>query len=89
MNNPEKRCAVCGDTEPLNVRLKWKRLSDGKIFNVCLACAELTDKVNAESVNNFGNYSGAECTSLIETPERRRRTSLYSLKNPPQFKRGE
>ena len=48
----KKRCAVCGDTTKLNVRLAWKRDSDGKEVNVCLACAE-ADKVNENSIDNF------------------------------------
>ena len=49
-----KKCAVCGDTCELNVRLKWLRKSDHLVFDVCLACAEISGKVNAEAVNNFG-----------------------------------
>lgn len=48
----KKVCAVCGDKSQVNVRLKWKRNSDQKVFDVCLHCAEL-DKVNEHSVNNF------------------------------------
>lgn len=48
----KKRCAVCGDRCATNVRLKWRRDSDGKTVNVCMMCAE-TGKVNAESINNF------------------------------------
>lgn len=49
-----KRCAVCGDTEKLNVRLRWCRTEDEMVFDVCCACAE-AGKVNAESVENFGD----------------------------------
>ena len=47
-----KRCAVCGDRCETNVRLAWRRDSDGKTVNVCMACAE-ENKVNAESIDNF------------------------------------
>ena len=47
-----KRCAVCGDTTKLNVRLAWRRDSDGKTVNICCACAE-AGKVNAQSIDNF------------------------------------
>ena len=48
----EKRCAVCGDTTKMNVRLAWKRGRDGKCVNVCCACAE-GNRVNAKSIDNF------------------------------------
>jgi hypothetical protein len=48
----EKMCAVCGDKTPLNVRLKWKRNSDKKVFHVCAYCAE-QDLVNADSVKEL------------------------------------
>ena len=48
----KRRCAVCGDTTTLNVRLAWERDSDGKRVNVCCLCAE-SGKVNAESIDNF------------------------------------
>ena len=47
-----KRCAVCGDRTALNVRLAWRRDSDGKTVNVCCACAE-SGKVNENSIDNF------------------------------------
>ena len=47
-----KRCAVCGDTTELNVRLAWRRDSDGKTVNVCCLCAE-SGKVNETSIDNF------------------------------------
>lgn len=48
-----KRCAVCGDTCYVNVRLLWRRSRDKKLFDVCLLCSE-TGKVNEHSVDNFG-----------------------------------
>ena len=48
----KKVCAVCGDKSQVNVRLKWKRHSDQKVFDVCLHCAEL-NKVSEHSVDNF------------------------------------
>lgn len=47
------KCACCGDTTSINVRLCWRRDSDQKLFDICLLCAE-GDKVNAESVNAYG-----------------------------------
>ena len=47
------KCAVCGDTASINVRLCWKRDRDHKLFDVCMCCAEL-DKVNEHSVDNYG-----------------------------------
>ena len=47
-----KRCAVCGDTTKLNVRLAWRRDSDGKTVNVCCACAE-AGAVNEKSIDNY------------------------------------
>ncbi|MBO5505355.1 MAG: hypothetical protein J5984_02640 [Clostridia bacterium] len=44
-----RKCAVCGDTNQTNVRLKWQRHSDSKVFHVCCACAE-ANRVNADSV---------------------------------------
>lgn len=48
------KCACCGDTTSINVRLCWKRDSDGQLFDICLACAETPGKVNPESVNAYG-----------------------------------
>lgn len=48
----KKRCAVCGDTTELNVRLAWRRDSDGKTVNVCCACAE-AGAVNEHSIDNY------------------------------------
>lgn len=48
----KKRCAVCGDTHETNVRLAWRRDSDGKTVNICLACAE-AGKVNEKSIDNY------------------------------------
>lgn len=48
------KCACCGDTTSINVRLCWKRDSDQKLFDICLLCAETPGKVNAESVNAYG-----------------------------------
>lgn len=47
------KCACCGDTTSINVRLCWRRDSDRKLFDICLLCAE-SDKVNPESVNAYG-----------------------------------
>lgn len=47
-----KRCAVCGDTTALNVKLAWRRDSDGKVVNVCCLCAE-SGKVNEHSIDNY------------------------------------
>lgn len=47
------KCAVCGDTTSINVKLCWQRDRDHKLFDVCLLCAE-ADKVNEHSVDNFG-----------------------------------
>ena len=47
-----KRCAVCGDTTKLNVRLAWRRIRDGKTVNVCCACAE-AGAVNENSIDNY------------------------------------
>lgn len=47
-----KCCAVCGDTEKVNVRLLWEREKDGARFSVCMACAE-SNKVNEKSVENY------------------------------------
>lgn len=48
------KCACCGDTTSINVRLCWRRDSDQKLFDICLACAETPGKVNPESVNAYG-----------------------------------
>ena len=48
----KKICAVCGDACQTNIRLTWKRDSDGNCYSICCACAE-ADKVNAKSVENF------------------------------------
>lgn len=48
------KCACCGDTTSINVRLCWRRDSDQKLFDICLLCAETPGKVNAESVNAYG-----------------------------------
>jgi uncharacterized membrane protein len=48
----KKVCAVCGDSSQVNVVLKWKRDRDGKVFDVCLYCAE-QGKVNQESVEGY------------------------------------
>ena len=50
-----KRCSVCGDRCPTNVRLKWRRDRDGLVFNICLACAEKRGAVNENSVENYHN----------------------------------
>lgn len=63
---PIRRCAVCGTTVQSNVLLKWRRRCDGKVFNICLLCYE-DNKVNEDSINNFGSYSGAEV--LVEHNE--------------------
>ena len=47
-----KRCAVCGDKNAVNVRLVWRRDSDGKTVNVCCACAE-AGRVNENSIDNY------------------------------------
>ena len=54
-------CAVCGKV--CGSHFHWEREKDGKIFSVCLACAEAND-VNAESVNNF--EAGLEANSYAE-----------------------
>ena len=48
----KKVCAVCGDNCQTNVKLTWRRDSDGNYYSICCACAE-ADKVNAKSVENF------------------------------------
>jgi hypothetical protein len=48
------KCACCGDTTSINVRLCWRRDSDQKLFDICMLCAETPGKVNAESVNAYG-----------------------------------
>lgn len=48
----KKRCAVCGDTTAMNVRLAWRRDRDGKIVNICCACAE-AGRVNENSIDNY------------------------------------
>ena len=48
------KCACCGDTTSINVRLCWRRDSDQKLFDICMLCAETPGKVNAESVNTYG-----------------------------------
>ena len=48
------KCAVCGDTTSINVKLCWTRNFDGLLFDICLLCAETPGKVNAESVNTYG-----------------------------------
>lgn len=48
------KCACCGDTTSINVRLCWRRDSDQKLFDICLACAETPGKVNPENVNAYG-----------------------------------
>lgn len=48
------KCAVCGDTTSINVRLCWRRDSDHKLFDICLLCAEAGNKVNEHTVDNFG-----------------------------------
>ena len=52
MGHP-KRCAVCGDTCYVNVRLLWRRSCDQKLFDVCLACAE-ANHVNEHTVDTYG-----------------------------------
>lgn len=47
-----KQCAVCGDTCAVNVRRVWRRDSDGKTVNICMACAE-AGRVNAQSIDNY------------------------------------
>ena len=51
--NIRPKCAVCGDTTSINVRLCWRRHADNLLFDICLVCAE-ADAVNAESVNTYG-----------------------------------
>lgn len=52
MGHP-KRCAVCGNTRYDQVTLVWRRDSDNKLFDVCLACAQ-AHAVNETSVDKFG-----------------------------------
>lgn len=54
----QRQCAVCGDRSTVNVIFKWKRYSDGKIFNVCARCREkgLVDWI---SIDNFGKNKHA------------------------------
>ena len=63
----KKVCAVCGDNCQTNVKLTWRRDSDGNCYSICCACAE-ADKVNAKSVENFkGGFLGtAEKLGIIE-----------------------
>lgn len=48
-----KRCAVCGDTCHVNVRLCWRRDRDQKLFDICLLCAE-RGRVNEHTVDTYG-----------------------------------
>lgn len=59
-----RRCACCGDTCQNNVRLLWKRESDGVIFYVCLACAE-NDKINDKSVSKTTNRTHTTFVPLV------------------------
>lgn len=52
--NPIRRCAVCGDTHQSNVKLVWRRYRDGLLFDICLRCAEIPNRVNENSVDNYG-----------------------------------
>lgn len=71
----KRQCAVCGDTCATNVRFKWRRLSDGKVFNICAMCAEEKGKVNETSVDNFQTkYTEAQVTA--ETQPRPHRGSV-------------
>ena len=76
--NTKKRCAVCGDTTALNVRLAWRRDRDGKTVNICCLCAE-SGKVNENSIDNFTTkdtlYNGDVKT------ERRKTMSDYHRKH--------
>ena len=63
----KKRCAVCGDTTLLNVRLAWRRDRDGKTVNVCCACAE-AGRVNEKSIDN---YTTADTIYKEETAQKR------------------
>lgn len=70
MNKNKKRCAVCGDTTSLNVRLVWRRDRDGKTVNVCCLCAE-SGLVNENSIDNYTTddtlYTGSETETERKT----------------------
>ena len=66
----KKRCAVCGDTHKTNVRLAWRRDSDGRIVNVCCACAE-AGKVNEKSIDNYTTQDTLYTGEVVETKAKR------------------
>jgi hypothetical protein len=70
------KCACCGDTTSINVRLCWKRDSDGLLFDICLLCAETPGKVNAESVNAYGP-SAVQDADLYKKWSDARRAACY------------
>lgn len=76
----KKTCAVCGDTCKTNVKLTWKRDSDGNCYSVCCACAE-ADKVNADSVENYkGGFLGT-AEGLGTSEKKKTRTVKGYTKN--------
>ena len=75
----KKVCAVCGDTCQMNVRLTWKRNSDGNCYSICCACAE-ADKVNAKSVENFkSGYLGKDIDKNTTKRKKIAFTKGYSM----------
>jgi hypothetical protein len=64
-----KRCAVCGDRHQTNVQLTWKRHSDQKIFDICLTCASIPNKVTAASVNNYGPRKTKKIVEMFDPRE--------------------
>lgn len=46
----KRKCAVCGDTCQTNVKFKWQRFSDNRVFHICGMCAEELGKVTEDSV---------------------------------------
>ena len=74
----KKRCAVCGDTTTMNVRLAWRRDRDGKTVNVCMLCAE-RGLVNEDSIDNYNT------ADTIYRPENNSGRSGMNAVSPEKF----
>lgn len=79
----KKRCAVCGDTTALNVRLAWRRDRDRKTVNICCACAE----AGAVNENSIDNYTTADTlyTGSVETEKKQQATMGSHYKKSSAF----
>lgn len=71
-----KRCAVCGDTTKLNVRLAWRRDRDGRTVNICCLCAE-SGKVNENSIDNFTTEDTLYKEEKSDTPKTQNTMRAY------------